>query len=78
MRQARLIAEWGITLFEMASVVNAGALDLVEQTVAAGADQSAARKWWTGELARIANEQEVELVDLAITPADVARRSTAS
>jgi len=72
-RQARLIAEWGITLFEMASVVNAGALDLVEQTVAAGADQSAARKWWTGELARIANEQEVELVDLAITPADVAR-----
>ncbi len=72
-RQARLIADWGITLFEMASVVNAGALDLVEQTVAAGADQSAARKWWTGELARIANEQEVELVDLAITPADVAR-----
>ena len=33
----------------------------------------AARKWWIGELARIANEQGVELVDLAITPADVAR-----
>ena len=72
-RQARLIADWGITPFEMASVVNAGALDLVEQTVAAGADQSAARKWWTGELARIANEREVELADLAITPVDVAR-----
>jgi aspartyl-tRNA(Asn)/glutamyl-tRNA(Gln) amidotransferase subunit B len=72
-RQARLIADWGITPFEMASVVNAGALDLVEQTVAAGADQAAARKWWTGELARIANEQAVELVDLAITPADVVR-----
>ena len=72
-RQARLIADWGITPFEMASVVNAGALDLVEATVAAGADQSAARKWWTGELARIANEREVELIDLAITPTDVAR-----
>ena len=57
----------------MASVVNAGALDLVEATVAAGTDQSAARKWWTGELARIANEREVELVDLPITPVDVAR-----
>jgi aspartyl-tRNA(Asn)/glutamyl-tRNA(Gln) amidotransferase subunit B len=72
-RQARLMADWGVTPFEMASVVNAGALDLVESTVAAGADQAAARKWWTGELARIANEREVEVVDLAITPVDVAR-----
>ena len=72
-RQTRLKAEWGISDFEMASVVNAGALDLVEATIALGADQSAARKWWTGELARIANEQGVELVELAITPADVAR-----
>ena len=72
-RQARLMAEWGITAFEMASVVNSGALDLVEETVAAGADQSAARKWWTGELSRIAKERDVELGDLAITPGDVAR-----
>jgi aspartyl-tRNA(Asn)/glutamyl-tRNA(Gln) amidotransferase subunit B len=72
-RQARLKAAWGISDFEMASVVNAGALDLVEQTVAAGADQSAARKWWTGELARVANERVVEVADLPITPADVAR-----
>jgi aspartyl-tRNA(Asn)/glutamyl-tRNA(Gln) amidotransferase subunit B len=72
-RQARLKAAWGITDFEMASVVNAGALDLVEATVELGADQGAARKWWTGELARIANEQGVELGELAIAPADVAR-----
>jgi aspartyl-tRNA(Asn)/glutamyl-tRNA(Gln) amidotransferase subunit B len=72
-RQTRLKAAWGISDFEMASVVNAGALDLVEQTVALGADQSAARKWWTGELARIANERGVELADLPITSADVAR-----
>ena len=39
-RRARLQAEWGISDFEMDSVVNAGALDLVEATVAAGADQA--------------------------------------
>jgi aspartyl-tRNA(Asn)/glutamyl-tRNA(Gln) amidotransferase subunit B len=72
-RQARLKTSWGISDFEMASVVNAGALDLVEATVALGTDQGAARKWWTGELARIANESGVELGDLAITPTDVAR-----
>jgi aspartyl-tRNA(Asn)/glutamyl-tRNA(Gln) amidotransferase subunit B len=72
-RQARIKADWGISDFEMASIVNAGALDLVEATVAAGADHSAARKWWLGELARIANERGVELPDLPITPADVAR-----
>jgi aspartyl-tRNA(Asn)/glutamyl-tRNA(Gln) amidotransferase subunit B len=71
--RARLQAEWGISDFEMASVVNAGALDLVAATVALGTDQASARKWWTGELARIANEQGVELGELAITPADVAR-----
>lgn len=72
-RQARLKAEWGISDFEMASVVNAGGLDLVEQTIALGADQSSARKWWLGELARVANETGVELVDLPITPTDIAR-----
>ncbi len=72
-RQTRLKAEWGISDFDMASVVNAGALDLVERTIALGADQAAARKWWLGELARIANERGAELADLPITPADVAR-----
>jgi aspartyl-tRNA(Asn)/glutamyl-tRNA(Gln) amidotransferase subunit B len=71
-RRARLGAEWGITDLDMSTVVNAGALDLVEQTIAAGADQSSARKWWTGELARIAKERGVELADLPITPAQVA------
>ncbi len=75
-RQTRLKAAWGISDFEMASVVNAGALDLVEDTVALGSDQGAARKWWTGELARIANERGVELHDLPITATDVARVET--
>ena len=37
-RRARLQADWGFTDLEMRDVVNAGALDLVEETVAAGAD----------------------------------------
>jgi aspartyl-tRNA(Asn)/glutamyl-tRNA(Gln) amidotransferase subunit B len=72
-RRDRLQTAWGISDFDMTSVVNAGALDVVEQTVALGADQAAARKWWLGELARVANERQVELDELPITAADVAR-----
>jgi aspartyl-tRNA(Asn)/glutamyl-tRNA(Gln) amidotransferase subunit B len=75
-RRARLAAAWGISDRDMASVVNAGALDLVEATIAAGASQGAARKWWTGELARIANERGVELADLPIAPEQVAEVET--
>jgi aspartyl-tRNA(Asn)/glutamyl-tRNA(Gln) amidotransferase subunit B len=71
--RARLQAEWGISDFDMASVVNAGAVGVVEATVAAGADQAAARKWWLGELLRVANERGVELEELPITPVQVAR-----
>src|SRR3954447_18936924 len=31
------------------------------------------RKWWLGELARRANESEIDLRSLGVTPADVAR-----
>ncbi|HET7691376.1 MAG TPA: Asp-tRNA(Asn)/Glu-tRNA(Gln) amidotransferase subunit GatB [Nocardioidaceae bacterium] len=72
-RRARLQAEWGFSDLEMRDTVGAGAVVLVEQTVAAGAAPQAARKWWLSELARRANEQGVELADLAISPADVAR-----
>ena len=53
-------------------MVNAGALDLIEATVAAGAGAASARKWWLTELARRANEAGVELAELAITPSQVA------
>jgi aspartyl-tRNA(Asn)/glutamyl-tRNA(Gln) amidotransferase subunit B len=74
-RLARLQSQWGATDQEMAALRNSGALDLVEATVAAGATAADARKWWLGELARHANESGVELSELAITPADVARVS---
>jgi aspartyl-tRNA(Asn)/glutamyl-tRNA(Gln) amidotransferase subunit B len=72
-RRARLQAEWGLSDREMAAVRNAGALDLVAETVAAGAVPSNASKWWLGELARRANESGVELAALPVTPAQVAQ-----
>jgi aspartyl-tRNA(Asn)/glutamyl-tRNA(Gln) amidotransferase subunit B len=72
-RRARLQAEWGFSELEMRDTVGAGALGLVEETIAEGAAPQAARKWWLGELARRSNEDGVDLVDLPITPAQVAR-----
>jgi aspartyl-tRNA(Asn)/glutamyl-tRNA(Gln) amidotransferase subunit B len=72
-RRRRLQEEWGFSDLEMRDTVGAGALDLVAATVGAGAAPQAARKWWLSELARRANEAEVELAALAITPAEVAR-----
>ncbi|MCS6710889.1 Asp-tRNA(Asn)/Glu-tRNA(Gln) amidotransferase subunit GatB [Brachybacterium sp. EF45031] len=71
-RRRRLLGEWGFSELEMRDVLNAGALDLIEQTVAAGAAPNAARKWWTGELARTAKEREADLDALPVTPAQVA------
>jgi aspartyl-tRNA(Asn)/glutamyl-tRNA(Gln) amidotransferase subunit B len=72
-RRTRLQQEWGFSDLEMRDTVGAGALILVEQTVAAGATPVAAKKWWLSELARRANEQGVDLPELPVTPADVAR-----
>jgi len=74
-RRARLIEAWSITDLDFEALRNAGALDVVEQTVACGAAPADARKWWLGELARRANDSGVEVSALPITPADVARVS---
>ena len=73
LRRKRLMEAWGFAELEFRDVVNSDLLDQVEATVAAGAAPQAARKWWTGELARLANSQEVAVQDLAITPAQVAK-----
>ncbi|HUZ27072.1 MAG TPA: Asp-tRNA(Asn)/Glu-tRNA(Gln) amidotransferase subunit GatB [Streptosporangiaceae bacterium] len=72
-RRGRLQADWGLSDLDMTALRNADALDLVEQTVAAGASAADARKWWLGELARRANETGTELAALPVTPAQVAR-----
>ena len=71
-RRRRLQAEWEFSDLEMRDTVGAGALDLIVETIDAGAAPQAARKWWLGELARRANEDEVDLEALPITPAQVA------
>ncbi|WP_286929703.1 MULTISPECIES: Asp-tRNA(Asn)/Glu-tRNA(Gln) amidotransferase subunit GatB [Aeromicrobium] len=72
-RRKRLQAEWGFSDLDMRDTVGAGALDLVAETIAAGASPQAARKWWLGELARTANERGTDVTALAITPAQVAQ-----
>ncbi|MFB9732497.1 Asp-tRNA(Asn)/Glu-tRNA(Gln) amidotransferase subunit GatB [Ornithinimicrobium kibberense] len=71
-RRRRLQDAWGFTDLEMRDVVNAGAVEVIEETVAAGASPPAARKWWTGVLARRANTDGVAVTDLGVTPAHVA------
>ncbi|MCH4249965.1 MAG: Asp-tRNA(Asn)/Glu-tRNA(Gln) amidotransferase subunit GatB [Microbacteriaceae bacterium] len=72
LRRRRLKQEWGFTELEFRDVVNGGLVDVVEHTVEAGASPAAARKWWTGEITRVANERGVEVETLQVTPADVA------
>ncbi|HZC28086.1 MAG TPA: Asp-tRNA(Asn)/Glu-tRNA(Gln) amidotransferase subunit GatB, partial [Actinopolymorphaceae bacterium] len=74
-RRARLLESWSLSDLEYESLRNAGALDVVEATVKAGASPAEARKWWLGELARKANDAGVEVSSLPITPEDVARVS---
>jgi aspartyl-tRNA(Asn)/glutamyl-tRNA(Gln) amidotransferase subunit B len=71
-RRRRLQDDWGFSDLDMRDTIGAGALDLIVETVEAGAAPQAARKWWLGELARRANEQGVDLEGLPITPAQVA------
>ncbi|MGF2948118.1 Asp-tRNA(Asn)/Glu-tRNA(Gln) amidotransferase subunit GatB [Microbacterium alcoholitolerans] len=70
-RRRRLKADWGFTDLEFQDVRNGGLLDEVEATIAAGASPAASRKWWTGEISRVANAQEREAATL-VTPGDVA------
>jgi aspartyl-tRNA(Asn)/glutamyl-tRNA(Gln) amidotransferase subunit B len=72
-RRRRIAQELGASEFELASMVNAGVVDLVAETVAAGAPAGEARNWWLGYLAQKANQAELPAAELAISPAQVAR-----
>jgi aspartyl-tRNA(Asn)/glutamyl-tRNA(Gln) amidotransferase subunit B len=71
-RRHRLQGDWGYSDMEMRDVMNAGAVALIEESVAAGATPAGARKWWMGELARRASVQGRDLADFGVSPADVA------
>jgi aspartyl-tRNA(Asn)/glutamyl-tRNA(Gln) amidotransferase subunit B len=72
-RRRRLRDEWGISVLDMQAALNAGAVGSIEATVALGVPARDAYKWWMGELARQANERGVEVSELPVTPAQVAR-----
>jgi aspartyl-tRNA(Asn)/glutamyl-tRNA(Gln) amidotransferase subunit B len=69
----RIQAEWGLTDAELRDLVNAGVLELIEATVAAGAPAGEARSWWVSYLTQQANARGVEPAGLPITSAQVAR-----
>jgi len=71
-RRKRLQEAWSVPDKEMAAMINADVLDVVEATVNLGADPTKARGWWLGEIARLANEKELPASELPITPNDVA------
>ncbi len=70
-RRRRLKESWGFTDLEFQDVVNSDLLVEIELTVAAGAAPAQARKWWTGEIARLANARSVDASSL-VSPSDVA------
>jgi aspartyl-tRNA(Asn)/glutamyl-tRNA(Gln) amidotransferase subunit B len=67
----RVQAEWNLSDLELRDLVNAGALELIAATVAAGAPPADARSWWVSYLAQQANLRGIELAELPITPAQV-------
>lgn len=71
-RRKKLQEAWQVPDKEMAAMINADVLDLVEATVNLGADPTRARSWWLGEIARVANEKGVAAAELPISSADVA------
>ena len=60
-RRRRIAAEWSLTDEELRDLVNAGALELIEATVAAGAPAGDARSWWVSYLTQQANTRGVPL-----------------
>ena len=71
----RFATEHGFSDLELTQMTNAGVVDLVRETIAAGAAPGKARGWWLGYLVGRANDAGVEAAALAITPVQVARVS---
>jgi len=71
-RRERLVRTFGFSELDVRQMGAAGALDLVEETIAAGAGPSDARAIWMNDVATLANERGVDIADLGISAADVA------
>ena len=72
-RRRELTQELGLSALDSEAMVNAGVLDVVLATVAAGAPAAEARNWWLGHLAQAANGRGIDANELLISPEQVAR-----
>ncbi|GAB3191565.1 Asp-tRNA(Asn)/Glu-tRNA(Gln) amidotransferase subunit GatB [Nesterenkonia suensis] len=70
-RRRRLREAWGYADAEFRDVVAAGLLDEIEETVDSGASPAVARKWWMGEISRLANARDVDPSALGVEPATI-------
>ncbi|GFZ77292.1 Asp-tRNA(Asn)/Glu-tRNA(Gln) amidotransferase subunit GatB [Nesterenkonia alkaliphila] len=70
-RRRRLRQSWGYTDAEFRDVIAAGLLDAIEETVEQGAAPAVARKWWMGEISRLANARDTEPAELGVSPATI-------
>ena len=71
----RLRADWGFSDIDFQAIVNASMIPEVQATIEAGVDPVAARKWWMGEVSRIANDRSVEPASLVTPEAIMALQS---
>jgi aspartyl-tRNA(Asn)/glutamyl-tRNA(Gln) amidotransferase subunit B len=72
-RRAKLKDELGLDDLALRQMTDAGALELVLDTIGAGASPDTARKLWMNELAGRANELGVELAEVGVSARQVAR-----
>ena len=70
-RRRRLREAWGYADKEFRDVVAADLLDEIEETVEKGASPAVARKWWMGEISRLANARDLEPAALGVAPATI-------
>ncbi|WP_150462259.1 Asp-tRNA(Asn)/Glu-tRNA(Gln) amidotransferase subunit GatB [Nesterenkonia ebinurensis] len=70
-RRRRLRETWGYSDAEFRDVIAAGLLDAIEGTVKQGASPAVARKWWMGEISRLANARDLDPAGLGVQPATI-------
>jgi aspartyl-tRNA(Asn)/glutamyl-tRNA(Gln) amidotransferase subunit B len=70
-KRRRLREAWQLSDTDFNALINAGLVDAVDQTIALGCGVSGAKKWWLGEMSRIANERGQHPTDL-VTPSQIA------
>ncbi|MDR0788944.1 MAG: Asp-tRNA(Asn)/Glu-tRNA(Gln) amidotransferase subunit GatB [Bifidobacteriaceae bacterium] len=71
-KRNRLKTEWGFNDLEMRDSINAGVLELIEEATTHGITATDAKKWYLGDLSRIAKETSVEVSELNVTPKQIA------